>query len=124
MLIKMGNSKSRRGNNHGIIVKNYEHYNRSFANWDTPYGKYISSRADYEREMAKQGMVKANEEIKEASTPYVFSKDGQALLEAGKNAADSKGNIDISKLSDMAKAKVATKAYDRSALPQHYQDAK
>jgi hypothetical protein len=74
--------------------------------------------------MAKQGMVKANEEIKEASTPYVFSKDGQALLEAGKNAADSKGNIDISKLSDMAKAKVATKAYDRSALPQHYQDAK
>ena len=40
-----------------IIVKKWEHYNRSFSNWDTPYGKYIGSKKQYDEEMAKGGFV-------------------------------------------------------------------
>jgi hypothetical protein len=44
-----------------IIVKNYEHFNRSLPNWDTPKGKWIGSRAQYEKELAKNGFVSFEE---------------------------------------------------------------
>ena len=43
--------------NENIIVKNWENINRSFSNWDTPTGKYISSKRQYESELAKGGFT-------------------------------------------------------------------
>lgn len=122
MLIKMGTSKMKRGNSHNVIVKNYEHYNRSFKNWNSPYGRYIGSKAEYEKAMAEEGMVKANEQIKDVSKEYKLSHKGQQLIEAAKAAADSNGNIDHSKLGDKAIKAISPQAYDRSALPAHYQE--
>lgn len=38
-----------------IIVKNYEHFNKALPNWDSPQGKYIGSKAQYDKEMKKGG---------------------------------------------------------------------
>ena len=40
-----------------IIVKRYEHTNRSFSGWNTPKGKHIGSKKQYEEEMARGGFV-------------------------------------------------------------------
>ena len=54
----------------GIVIKNYEHINRSFKNWDTPKGKYISSKRAYNEAMAREGMVpyeKAQQMVKDCN---------------------------------------------------------
>ena len=40
-----------------IIVKKYEHFNRSLPNWNTPKGVYIKSKDDYDRKLKEAGMV-------------------------------------------------------------------
>jgi hypothetical protein len=118
----------------GIIVKNYEHMNRSFPNWDTPRGKYISSRAHYEREMAKNGMIpfEQAEQIKNTNThkPYDgISAKAMEVCYAAKQMADKKGKLRIgSRLQkgmesvgvsfDMSKL---PKNNDMDMLPSHYQ---
>ena len=44
-----------------IIVKNYEHFNRSLPNWDTPKGKYIKTKDQYDRAMKEAGMISYEE---------------------------------------------------------------
>lgn len=86
----------------GIIIKNYEHFNRSLPNWDSPKGKYIGSKAQYERELKKNGFIpyeKAQALSSSANThkPYDgLSPKAMKFLHQVKDMADKKGNIKVS----------------------------
>ena len=81
----------------GIIVKRYEHINRSFGNWDTPKGKYISTRKQYENEMKKGGFVPYDPNMpdKPARKEYKLSEEKMKFLHRAKDRADRKGNIEV-----------------------------
>ena len=40
-----------------IIVKDYEHFNKAFKSWDTPKGKYIRTKHEYNEAMKREGFV-------------------------------------------------------------------
>ena len=77
-----------------IIVKNYDHYNRAL-------GKYIGSKAQYEKEMKAQGMVsfeqgqRMAEEYKSKSRKEYkgLSKDAESIIRHATSVADNKGNV-------------------------------
>ena len=112
-----------------IIVRNYEHFNRSLPNWDTPKGKWIGSRAQYEKELAKNGFVSFEEGEKlAASGRKTLHKDydglspqAMAVCKAAKDQADKKGNLKPSSrlIDGMKKAGVC---FDLDKLPKHYRD--
>lgn len=82
-----------------IIVKNYEHFNRSMGNWDTPKGKYIKSKSQYENEMAKQGLKPVEQfgQVSEASRKeYKLSEKARAIIESARSSKDSKGRVKLS----------------------------
>jgi len=110
-----------------ITVKNYEHTNRSFPDWDTPKGKYISSRAHYEREMAKHNMIpfEVAEQIK--TNPHKdyngISKKAMEVCVAARNMADKKGKLRIETRLQKGMESVGV-SFDMSKLPAHYQGDK
>ena len=81
----------------GIIVRNYEHYNRAL-------GKYITSKKHYEEEMAKGGFIpfeKAEQmaEIARGKNKKEYkslSEKNMKFIHRVKDMADRKGNIEIS----------------------------
>ena len=82
-----------------IHIKNYEHYNKSLPNWDIPKGKYISSKAHYERELAKAGLVPYDQvqaDPNHGRKDYKLSEKTMKFLHQVKDTADKKGNIKIS----------------------------
>lgn len=109
-----------------IIVKQYEHFNRSLGNWDSPKGKYISSRAQYEKEMTKQGFVpfEQAESMKcDTHKPYNgISEKAMKVCIAAKDQADKNGKLMIgSRLKKgMESVGVSFNYYDK--LPAHYND--
>jgi len=83
-----------------IKVKHYEHFNRSLPNWDTPKGKYISSRKQYEEEMKKGGFVDYDEGCKRAQQnknnkgEYTgLSSCATSVIKAARLQSDKKGRI-------------------------------
>lgn len=83
-----------------IIVKNYEHYNKSFGNWDTPHGVHVKNKDHYDRLM-KEGNYVTHEEGQEQNKgmgekPYTLSKKGWEIIKAAKNSKDKKGNVKLS----------------------------
>lgn len=108
-----------------IIVKNYEHWNTSLGNWDSPKGKYISSRAHYEKELAKQGFVsfeKAESIKTDSHKPYQgISAKAMEVCKAAKDTADKKGNLRIGTKLQKGMESVGV-SFDMSRLPKHYQD--
>lgn len=109
----------------GIVVKNYEHYNRSLGNWDSPKGKYISSKAHYERELAKQGMVPFDKAETTKTDPHKsydgISKKAMEVCMAAKQMADKNGNIKVGSRLKKGMESVGV-SFDLSRLPKHYQD--
>lgn len=106
-----------------IIVKKYEHYNRSM-------GKYISSRAEYENEMAKGGYIPfekaevlAEQRRKEIYKPYNgISEKALKLCKSAKDVADRKGNIKPSDRLIDGMRDCGVNFY--AQLPKHYQEPK
>ena len=107
-----------------IIVKRYDHFNRAM-------GKWIGSRAEYEKEMVKGGYVpfeKAEQMVEQAKTRNHQSYDKLSektmrFLHQTKDRADKKGNIRVDDgfvrgLKDSG-VKVDIN-YDK--LPKHYQE--
>lgn len=83
-----------------IKVNNYEHINRSFKNWNTPNGRYIRSKADYEKALHEEGMVteKQARDMGYTDTPktkqrYELSNKSKSLLESVRNTKDVNGKI-------------------------------
>jgi len=105
-----------------IIVRNYEHYNRTL-------GKYISSKSQYEKEMAKQGMVswEVGEQLAEKARKSLhkdydgLSPQAMAVCKAAKDQADKKGNLKLSSrlVDGMKKTGVC---FDLDKLPKAYRD--
>jgi hypothetical protein len=111
-----------------IIVKNYEHFNRSFGNWDTPKGKYIKSKAHYLDELAKSGM-KQYDEFGQVEEPkrkeYELSKKGREIIQAAKNSKDKNGKVKLSdKTIDAMKemGAINKKVPSYMKLPSHYKN--
>jgi len=77
-----------------IIVKQYEHFNRSLPNWDSPKGKYISSRAHYEKELAKNGYETYDGKGKTEPKKWVPSENIKKDLYHLKQMARRDGTID------------------------------
>jgi hypothetical protein len=77
-----------------IIVKNYEHFNRSLPNWDSPKGKYIKNKKQYEEEMAKGGF-KPYKETSPKESKWIPSEDLKRTLGDFKQMADRKGKIHL-----------------------------
>ena len=83
-----------------IIVKNYEHHNRAFKNWDSPKGKYIKTKDDYDRAMKEQGMVSYEKMQQMASEKklkeYKLSEQSKEIIKTAKNCKDKRGNVKLS----------------------------
>lgn len=101
-----------------IIIKKYEHWNRSFKNWDHPMkGKWIGSRHEYEKAMTQEGMISMDEAedrgyYKLERKEYKLTNDSKELINSVH--PDSKGRI-----------KPGTKAIDalmNNWLPEHYRE--
>ena len=123
VLIKMGKSRPRSRPANGIIVKNYEHHNRAFSGWDSPQGKYISSKAEYQRELDRQGMITCEEAEKQGLNKgakrqdYAITKDTQQLIENVRLTADANGNIKPGEKAIEALNAKVNKKYNESAAP-------
>jgi hypothetical protein len=78
----------------GIIVKNYDHFNRSL-------GMRITSKKHYEDTLKRKGMVSyekscelaSKDEARRENVKVEFSPKAQALIEAAKQSTDRKGNL-------------------------------
>ena len=82
-----------------IIVKKYEHFNRSLPNWDTPKGKYIKSQSHYKEELAKSGMKQTDTfgQVMEAPRKdYKLSEKAREIINTAKNSKDKRGNVKLS----------------------------
>lgn len=85
-----------------IIVKNYEHFNRSLPNWNTPKGVYVKSKDHYDRLCKESGMVsvdKFGETGSKARKEYKLSDKSKAIIAAASQIKDKNGKI---KLGDKA----------------------
>ena len=87
-----------------IIVKKYEHLNTALPHWDTPRGKLIRTKAQYENELKKNGMVslEKGEAIAQSvrsrreADKYSPSVRSLELMREIKSTADRKGNVRLS----------------------------
>ena len=110
-----------------IIIKRYEHFNRSFKNWDTSKGKYISSKKQYEEEMKRGGFVdyEKGSRIAEQNNIKNFdykglSPEAENVIKAARLISDNKGNIKPSdRLIDGMK-QVGVKFNIPDWCPKHY----
>jgi hypothetical protein len=123
VLIRMGKSRPRSRPANGIIVKNYEHHNRAFSGWDSPQGKYISTKAEYQRELDRQGMITCEEAEKRGLNSgakrheYKITEDTQQLIENVRMTADANGKIKPGdKAVEALNAKI-NKKYCEDAVP-------
>ena len=116
----------------GIVVKNWEHFNKSLPNWHSKDGRYIGSRRQYENEVRQAGLIPfeqaeemriRNEETAKKNRKY--SRDTIEFLGTVSNKADKKGKVNLSdRQVDYMISKGAIKDRDVFAdkLPKHYQD--
>ena len=114
----------------GIIVKSYEHINRSFSGWDTPNGRHVRSKDHYDRLCKEQGMVsfeKAEELAQRGreakQKPYTISKDSEEIIREARLKADRKGNVKLSdrQIEVLVKRKaIGKKIPDYMKLPSEY----
>jgi len=80
-----------------IIIKNYEHFNTALPNWDTPKGKYIRTKEQYDRAVKEAGMVKyTGEEKSPKLKDYELSSKSRAIIASVKGKADKRGNVKLS----------------------------
>ena len=111
-----------------IIVKNYSHFNRSFRKWDSPKGRYISSRADYEKAMKEEGMIPYEqakdiaEKIKEQREEYPnkLSPKAMSLLTSVNVKKDGKIKLSDRQVDRLQEIGVKVKMPDW--LPKHYKE--
>lgn len=110
-----------------IIIKNYEHVNRSFGNWDRPDGKYVKNKDHYDRLMKEGNYIpyeqaldnQKNYKMKE----YVPSKKAIDIVRAAKSMKRDDGKVHFS--GNLIKAMKEIGAYKEipsyMKLPRAYQ---
>ncbi len=109
-----------------IIVRNYEHVNRALPNWDTPKGKYIGSRKQYENELKRGGFVAYEDglRIAEQSSKNCeykgLSNQAENVIKAARLSSDSKGRIKPSDRLIEGMKSVGVKFEIPDWCPKHY----
>ena len=83
-----------------IIIKNYEHFNKSLPNWNTPQGVHVKSKSHYDKLCKEAGMV-SDEKAKEQNSgfgrkEYSLSNKAKAIISAARASKDKKGNVKLS----------------------------
>lgn len=111
-----------------IIVKKYEHFNRSLPNWNTPKGVYIKSKDDYDRKLKEAGMVsyeKMQQTVEsnraKLDKPYTASPRALGIVREAIKNADKQGRTKLS--GRAADALIEMKA-KLAATPQRLKEAK
>ena len=111
-----------------IIVRKWEHYNRSFKNWDHPTkGKWINSKKEYMNAMAQEGMMpyeQAREVASNREKTIIKPYDGISKKAASLINSVSKGKNGKIKLSDRqikGLKEVGAKLSMPDWCPSHYQ---
>lgn len=83
-----------------IIVKNYNHVNKAFANWDTKEGVLVKNKDHYDRLMKQNNMISYEESMERnknnGKKPYVISKKALDIIKTVKNSADKHGKLKLS----------------------------
>ena len=102
-----------------IIVKKYAHYNRAL-------NKFISSKRDYNNEMARQGMVPfeegkaiAEKAKAESMKKYELCQKSKDIISTVHAIKDSKGNVKLSDRTIDAMKEVVV-SFNDSKCPSHY----
>jgi hypothetical protein len=112
-----------------IIVKKWEHFNKALGGWDSPKGKWISSKKQYDNECAKQGMIpydKAKELVKKAEEKRErndyggLSKKAMSLITSVNH--DKKGRIRLSDRQISTLKEVGATIEMPDWCPTHYQE--
>lgn len=80
-----------------IIVKNYEHFNRSLPNWDTPKGVYVKSKDHYDRLCKEAGMVSVDKFGQTGSSrkEYKLSNKAKEIIAAASQIKDKNGKVKL-----------------------------
>lgn len=107
----------------GIIIKNYNHINRSLPGWDTPQGRLVKNKDHYDRLCKEHGMVsyeqaqEISEKARQAKIkPYKISEESKAIIEHAKNSKTADGRV---KLSDRAISKLIEKKAIGKVIPEY-----
>lgn len=84
-----------------VIVKKYEHVNSALPNWDTPRGKYISTKKKYYDELKRTGMIPYEEakrilDNKEKEKKWIPSADCHKLVDHILHSGNKKKEIILS----------------------------
>ena len=115
----------------GIIVKNYNHVNRSLPNWDCPTGRIVRNKDHYDRLCKENGMVSFEQAQEMAekgrvakTKDYKLSAQSEEIIREARLKSDRKGNV---KLSDrqikvlIDRKAIGKKIPDYMKLPSAYQ---
>lgn len=79
-----------------IVIRKYEHFNKSLPNWDSPKGKYISSKKQYNDELKKNNMIpfeEAQRMIKDKEKKWTPSKDCIDMIKTVYETKNKKNEI-------------------------------
>lgn len=116
-----------------VIVKNYEHMNKALPNWHSKDGRYISSKAQYNKEVRQAGLIpyeqaeeirRNNEEKAERNRKY--NPETIGFLRSVSSKADKKGKV---RLADreikfmIDKGAIKDRDVFADKLPKHYQES-
>lgn len=85
-----------------IIIRNWEHFNTALPNWNSPKGRYIRTKDEYDRACKEAGMISYDEmqrrveSNKNKRTEYKPSEKALAIMRHAMDHADKKGNVKLS----------------------------
>jgi hypothetical protein len=108
-----------------VVIKKYEHFNTSFKKWNTPKGRYIRNKDDYDRAMKEEGMITSEEAVERVKPlkDYKLSGEAESIIREARDKIRSGGL----KLSDGVTQKmidkkiIKPKGYGLEHLPSHLQ---
>lgn len=110
-----------------IIVRSYEHVNRSFKNWNTPKGRYIRNKDEYERAMKEEGMISSEEAAERSKTglkKYKLSDNAKGIISHAQLISGKGGKVKLGSglVDKMIKiGAIKKKGYGLEYLPAKYQ---
>lgn len=112
-----------------IIIKNYEHFNKALPNWNSPKGRYISSKAHYEKVLSAEGFISKDkadviaENVRNKRNQDKYDKLSPQAMELLQSVnKDKKGRIHLSgkQIDGLQKLGATLKIPDW--CPRHYKE--
>ena len=116
-----------------IVRKSYDHINRAFSRWDTPVGRRIRNKDEYDRAMKEEGMI-SYEEAQERATKnkegraYNLSDEAKEIIRETKGMASKDGRIKLTDKPKLIEKMISHGSIKNPAdysryLPEHYKNS-